>query len=109
MTKTHQDIVESAPFHKTALSILSEEEYQALLDTLSENPTAGDIMKGTGGCRKIRVALGNKGKSGGARVIFFFKATSGRVYPLAIFTKAAHANLTAAERAEIKQLVKTLE
>jgi hypothetical protein len=35
---------------------------------LAESPQAGDLMKETGGCRKVRIAKDGVGKSGGYRV-----------------------------------------
>ncbi len=34
------------------------------------DPETGDLIEGTGGVRKIRVALAGTGKRGGARVIY---------------------------------------
>ena len=39
---------------------------------LASDPERGEIMQGTGGVRKVRVAVGGRGKSGGARVIYYF-------------------------------------
>jgi hypothetical protein len=50
---------------------MTEDEIDNLVDFLAENPTAGDLIVGTGGCRKLRVAGRGKGKSGGYRTITF--------------------------------------
>jgi len=44
---------------------LSEEEIDAIVNFLAENPDVGDELAGTGGCRKFRWAGRGKGKSGG--------------------------------------------
>ena len=44
------------------------EEVRAIIDIVSANPEAGDLIVGSGGCRKLRVAARGKGKSGGFRV-----------------------------------------
>jgi len=46
-----------------------------LVAYLAHHPTAGDLVPGTGGIRKLRWALPGRGKSGGARVIYFFHGT----------------------------------
>ena len=64
---------------------MSEQDIEALVDHLSENPNAGDEMEGAGGCRKLRWAIrgNNKGKSGGVRTITLF---SGENLPLFLIT-----------------------
>ena len=44
---------------------LSQEEMDAIVNTLSEDPSAGDSMVGTGGARKLRHAGRGRGKRGG--------------------------------------------
>ena len=53
---------------------MSQDEITDLVLFLAENPTAGDEMVGTGGCRKLRLAGRGKGKSGGYRTITFYSA-----------------------------------
>lgn len=65
-------IVELPEYIKRVEKILSEDERDDLLYYLSSNPKAGNLMKGTGGVRKLRWASKGKGKSGGSRVIYFF-------------------------------------
>ncbi|MDB4837917.1 hypothetical protein OAH87_05545 [Marinomonas sp.] len=36
------------------------------------NPKQGDVIQGTGGLRKVRVASKAKGKRGGSHVIYYF-------------------------------------
>jgi len=45
-------------------------------DDAGFRPECGEIMQGTGGVRKVRVAVGGRGKSCGARVIFTSTAVS---------------------------------
>jgi hypothetical protein len=59
--------VETPLFAATAKSVLTDDELRAAQSTLLENPTAGATIRGTGGARKLRVALPGGGKSGGAR------------------------------------------
>ena len=41
----------------------------ALVQVLAADPEAGDMIVGSGGCRKLRLAGRGKGKSGGYRVV----------------------------------------
>lgn len=75
---------------------------------LIAQPDKGDLIQGTGGLRKIRMALKDKGKRGGARVIYFM-ATMERVYLILAYPKNAQDNLTPAEKAELKKLTQRLK
>ena len=48
---------------------MSEEEMRRTVDTVAADPTAGDLIVGSGGCRKIRVAGRGRGKSGGYSIV----------------------------------------
>lgn len=83
---------------------MSEDERDAVTMTLSTHPLAGDMIVGSGGCRKVRVAGRGKGKSGGYRVITYFVDSLGTVYLLTVFSKGDRANLS---RAEVNGLAET--
>lgn len=87
---------------------MSEEEINNLTDFLAENPTAGDEIQGTGGCRKLRVAVPGKGKRGGYRVITFFSGDAIPVFLLTVFKKGERSNLTRLECNRLKQLTKAI-
>ena len=50
------------------MALLSDEEYRAFQSRLAANPGLGALIKGGGGIRKTRVAVGARGKRGAARV-----------------------------------------
>ena len=56
----------------------------------------------------MRYALANTGKSGGARVIHFYKAADDIVYILDVYAKSKKGNLTKAEQNSLKKLVEQL-
>lgn len=87
---------------------MSDEEVAGLVDYLADNPTAGDEIVGTGGCRKVRVAGKGKGKSGGYRTITFYSGVDVPVFLLTVFAKGDKANLTKAERNALGEMTKTL-
>lgn len=80
---------------------MSADEVADLVNYLAANPTAGDEMAGTGGCRKLRVAGRGKGKSGGYRTITFFSGPMIPVFLITVFSKGEKANLTKAERNQL--------
>ncbi len=86
-----QTVVETPEFVSGTRRVLTDAERTALIDFLAENPTAGDLMQGTGGARKLRWAAGGKGKSGGARAITFYAGQDVPVFLMAIFGKGEKA------------------
>lgn len=80
---------------------MSQEEVESLITYLSANPTAGEEMPGTGGCRKLRVAGRGKGKSGGYRSITFYSGEMMPVFLLTVFSKGEKANLSKKERNQL--------
>jgi hypothetical protein len=84
---------------------LSDGELQAIEAWLSENPTAGVIIPGTGGARKIRFARRGKGKSGGYRTIHYFGGEDVPLFLLALVDKGREANLSKAGRNELAKVL----
>ena len=87
---------------------MTEDEVRKLIDYLGQNPTAGDELSGTGGCRKLRVAGRGKGKSGGYRTITFYTGTEVPVFLITVFSKGERANLTKGERNELAKITANL-
>lgn len=87
---------------------MSEDEITDIVDYLAENPTAGDVMVGTGGCRKIRFAGRGNGKRGGYRTITFFSGEAMPVFLVTVFGKGEKATLTPKESAALKRITKQI-
>ncbi len=66
---------------------LSDDEYAALQWALAKDPAVGDLVKGTGGVRKVRWGASGRGKRGGVRVIYFARTHAGEIWMLTIFAK----------------------
>ena len=101
-------LVEVPSFTRDADALFSDKERDQLVDLLSLNPECGDLIPGTGGVRKVCVALRGRGKSGGARVIYYVFDRSVPLYLLAVYAKNERANLTIAEKQAMRTLVKAL-
>ena len=54
---------------------------------LMEHPKTGDIIRGSGDVRKVRWAVGNKGKSGGIGVIYSCKNSASEICMLTLYAK----------------------
>ena len=102
-----QTVIETIPFLRSAeKSGMSEAERQDVVDFIAANPTAGDEIPGTGGCRKVRFAGKGKGKSGGYRVITFYSGADIPIVLLTTYAKNVRVNLSAGECATMKRLTK---
>jgi len=88
-------IIETPLFTADARSIWSEEERGEFCAWLAANPLVGDVIPGSGGCRKIRWARPGMGKRSGTRVIYFNKLENGLIYLLVIYAKAERGNIPA--------------
>jgi hypothetical protein len=82
---------------------MTEAEMIATVNLVAGNPLAGDLIVGSGGCRKVRVAGRGKGKSGGYRVVTYYVHEGAPVFLLAALSKGSEANFSAAQIAVMKQ------
>lgn len=95
-------VAETPVFQRYAAEVWSESAREQFIDFIAANPQAGDLVRGSGGCRKVRWAVGGKGKSGGARVIYFI-ASDATIWLLIVYKKAKFDTLPASFLAELKQ------
>ena len=84
-------------FEKTAAGMLTDDIMEGVENTLCSDPRAGDVIRGTNGVRKLRVALPGRGKSGGARMTYLYVEVAGMIYFLLVYAKNAQGNTTAAQ------------
>jgi hypothetical protein len=101
-------VVETPAFLRDSAAALTEGERSELVSFLAANPETGDIMPETGGARKLRWRAQGRGKRGGARAIYYYHDQSLPLFLLNVFAKNEKANLTKAERNEIKELLPRL-
>ena len=88
---------------------LNDGDLVELQAQIMSNPQAGDIMIGTGGARKIRFALPQKGKSGGVRIIYVDIVHKKHTHLLLCYPKRKQENLTAEQIKIIRNLTKILK
>lgn len=101
-------VVETPEFLAATRRIMDEEERGLLVDYLAYNPTAGDVIPGTGGVRKLRWALEGRGKRGGARVVHSYHSEAMPLFALTAYAKNERANLSQAERNDFRRLTALL-
>lgn len=96
-------VVETDEFCIWAEKVWSDSEREAFVDWIAANPEAGDVIPGSGGCRKVRWSRAGMGKRGGARVIYYLRLASGEVVLLIVYAKAKFDNLPASFLAKLKE------
>lgn len=89
------EFIEAAAFTKYVYEYLSDDEYLGLQSFLLQYPEAGKVVPGSGGVRKVRWAMSGKGKSGGVRVIYYFKRQDDEIWLLTIYSKNEVENIPA--------------
>jgi len=83
----------SPTFTKQAAELDAWEAVDELKNVLAANPTAGDVVQGTNGLRKVRMPLPGRGSKGGARVIYFQVVAPATVLLLAVYAKNEQSDL----------------
>lgn len=93
-------------FIDAADRLLSAEEQDALIDYLSVNPSAGDLIPGTGGVRKLRWSGLGRGKRGGVRVVYYYHSHALPVALLFIYAKSRQDDLGAGAKRRLKDFTR---
>lgn len=101
--------VETSVFTKNLPRHLDDSGYAALQALLSVHPDAGQVLRGSGGIRKLRWRWRCSGKRGGSRIIYYWIAHEDHIYLLTIYGKRVKADLTAGELAVWRRVVEEIE
>jgi len=101
-------VVETPEFLAATRRMMDEEERGLLVDYLAYNPTAGELIPGTGGVRKLRWALEGRGKRGGARVVYYYHSEAMPLFALTAYAKNEQADLRQADRNDFRRLTALL-
>lgn len=102
-------VIETPTYLARASKIMSPAEMSSVVNSVSISPEAGDVIKGSGGLRKARVALARRGKSGGARVIYWYHNERFPVVLLWAFSKNETENITKSQLAILVKYSETLQ
>jgi len=86
-----------------------EEDLRLLEIEIMKRPDKNPVLQGTGGLRKARIALENKGKSGGARVCYVDFIFAETIYLITVYGKKEKDNLSKEERNNIKKVIDALK
>lgn len=98
-------VAETSIFTRRADALLNREDRGNLISTLAADPTAGALVPGLGGIRKLRFAPAGRGKSGAFRVIYYFAAEDRPILALLIYAKNEQDNITPQQRDVLLDLI----
>ena len=88
-------VIESPLFTKLWPDYWTEEERGEFAAYVANSPETGEVIPGSGGCRKIRWSRSGVGKRSGVRVIYTVRLVSGSLVLLVIYAKNARENIPA--------------
>lgn len=98
---------ETSIFTRQISGHLSDDELNALQWVLMADPESGDLIRGSGGLRKLRWAGSGRGKRGGLRVIYYWHVPGSTILFLLAYPKNEQDNLTSAQLKFLKSIIET--
>lgn len=96
-------VIETEEFVAWADDVWTDNEREDFVDWIAVNPDAGDVIPGSGGCRKVRWSRSGVGKRGGVRVIYYRRLARGELILLIVYAKAKFDNVSATVLAKLKE------
>jgi hypothetical protein len=99
------EFVETTLFTKQLKALFNDDAYREIQAYLIKNPNAGAIIQGGGGIRKLRWSLGEHGKSGGVRLIYYWDVSDEVFFMLFIYPKNKAQNLSKAQLKILRDVV----
>ena len=103
--------VETPVFTELITGLLTDADYRRLQEQLLISPTAGDVIVGTAGCRKLRWRLSGRkgGKSGGIRVIYYYRSANDQIIFLLAYDHRVVDDLNPAQKRQLASIVRQLK
>ena len=98
-------VIETPVYSNKVGGILTDDERDSFAVFIASNPHAGSVVRGSGGVRKVRWAQQGRGKSGGARIIYFNQIENGEIWLLTIFAKGDRSTIPSNELKVIKEAI----
>ena len=96
-------IIETPVFSRLWPDYWTEDERGEFVAWLAAHPDVGDVVKGSGGCRKVRWSRPGKGKRGGVRVIHYNRLADGLIYLLLIYVKGVRDSIPVKTLVQIRE------
>ena len=98
-------VIETPVFSRKVEDLLSDNEREDFAVFISQNPTAGSVVRGSGGVRKVRWVRPGTGKSGGVRVIYYNQLQHEEIWLLTLYAKNERSTIPAHELKLIKEAI----
>jgi mRNA-degrading endonuclease RelE of RelBE toxin-antitoxin system len=98
------EFIETPVFTREITRLLSDDSYRRLQFALFLRPGAGDLIRGSGGLRKIRWEIPGRGKRGGLRVIYYWDVAD-RIFMLLPYRKVEQEDLTPEQLKKLRAVV----
>jgi len=91
-------VIETQSYQTRGAKLLTRDEQDRVVEMIARDPTCGVVLKETRGIHKVRFAAGERGKSGGVRVVYYFHSDVMPAFLLTLFAKNEKDNLSKSER-----------
>ena len=103
--------IETSYFMRKREKMIEIFDFESLQDELIISPEKGDLIAGTGGCRKIRCRKREqkKGKSGGVRIIYYYLTVDSEIYFLDVYEKSSQESLKADQKKTLKKIIAEID
>lgn len=109
MKNTWITVVETPEFLRQTEGFMDDISRKEFIDFIAKNPTAGDLMPGTGGARKIRWAThSHKGKRGGSRIIYYYHSEKMPLFLFTAYKKNQKENLSTNEKRALQMIIQLI-
>jgi hypothetical protein len=104
-----QTVVETPEFIKQAKTCMDESSKERFIEFIAKNPSAGELIPGGGGARKVRWAsYAHEGKRGGARVIYYYHNKGLPIFLFTAYGKNQKANISMSEKNALSKIIKLI-
>ncbi len=103
--------VETPVFTDLITGLLTDEDYRRMQEYLLISPSAGQVIVGSGGCRKLRWRVSGRrgGKSGGMRVIYYYRVAHNQIIFLLAYDHLDVDDLRPEQKKQLARLVRELK
>ena len=98
-------VIETPSFTRLWPDYWTEDERGAFVAWLAAHPEMGDVVQGSGGCRKVRWSRPGTGKRGGVRVIHYNQLPDGVIYLLLIYAKGVRDRIPSKVLKQIQETI----
>ncbi len=97
--------IETSVFTRQVTTLLTDDEYRQLQIALASHPDTGVVIQRSGGLRKMRWSIGDRGKRGGVRAIYYWIVAQDKILMLLMYPKNEQDDLTPQQLKVLREIV----